>query len=159
MEVAPEEPGEDGDDEKEDGDAEPAIADVFFAGDGRAGAGDALRVIQEVGLVGVEGGSAFRVLEEAGHPDGLVEVEALQVAAHDAAIEDAAWKLVEAIFFERAEVPHADLGVLRDVLEGDSAGRALIFQIFAESGHSSRRTCNLPAIKTRAPDFRRRECG
>jgi len=61
MEITPEKPSENAEDEKQEQNAEPAVTDIFFSSDGRFAPGDALGIVEPVGFTVLQGGSAVRV--------------------------------------------------------------------------------------------------
>jgi hypothetical protein len=66
----------------------------------------------------------------------FVEPDMAGVGANETAVEDAAGKLIEALFFERAQHAGADLGGVGDGIEGDAALLALLAKFVSERSHA-----------------------
>ena len=78
-----------------------------------------------------------RSLQVVGYSLILVEANETRISADKAFVEDASRQLVELVFFQRLQHAGADLGGDGNLLEGDLALLALLFQFFAKGRQTS----------------------
>jgi hypothetical protein len=67
----------------------------------------------------------------------FIKTNVASVCANESFIEDTAGKLLELFLFQRTEQTSANLGVQRDVVEGDPPLFPLFFQTIAEGSHAT----------------------
>lgn len=136
--VAEDEPTGDGEDKEKEHDANPAEAELVGSGRGRLNSGGLFGVGEPFILLLFVGGGGLVDGGEAVEPGVFVQTEAAEVAAKDAAVEDAAGEQVEALVLKGAEVADADLGGLGDLLQGDAGFFAFHLEVGAEIAHKCR---------------------
>ena len=66
----------------------------------------------------------------------FVQADATGVSSHESFIEDATRKTFKLIFFQRLQETGADLGGFGNLLEGDAASFALLFEAWSEENHT-----------------------